>query len=143
MINPDDFTVPVPVVRAILGLPPVRPGTVRDLLVVARDRGTPVPDLTVSPWRLALGDWPETWREAPETGPRYLMMLRRLTTGYVIAAVADIDQAGWGADGNCDPQRRLVPTCGTAVATAQLAGCVLDTDVRFGWPLPEEQYAFL
>jgi hypothetical protein len=143
MTVPDDLTVPVPVVRAILGLPPARPEGVRDLLVVARDRGTPVPDLAVSPWRLALGDWPETWREAPETGPRYLVMLRQLTTGYVIAAIADIDPAGWGTDGNSAPQHRLVPACGTAAATGQLAGCVLGTDVTFGWPLPEEQYAFL
>ena len=143
MTTPDDLTVTVPALRTTLGLPASRPEGVRDLLVVARDRSAPVPDLAVSPWRLALGDWPETWREAPETGPRYLVMLRQLTTGYVIAAVADIDPAGWGADGDSDPQHRLVPVSGIATATAQLADCVLDTDVRFGWPLPEEQYAFL
>jgi hypothetical protein len=129
--------------RQVLGLPASRPEGVRDLLVVARNRTAPVPDLSVTPWRLALGDWPETWQQAPETGPRFLVMLRRLTTGYVIAVVEDIDPAGWGVDGDADPQHRLVPVRGTATTTSQFAGYRLDTDVTFGWPLPEEQYAFL
>jgi hypothetical protein len=143
MTIPDDLTVTVPEVRTILGLPASRPEGVRDLLVVARDRSAPVPDLAVSPWRLALGDWPEEWRAKPDTGPRYLMMLRQLTTGYVIAVVEDIDPAGWGTDEDADPQHRFVLVRGTAVATARLAGCCLDADLTFGWPLPEEQYAFL
>jgi len=136
-------TLDVTGLRQVLGLPASRPEGVRDLLVVARDRSAPVPHLPASPWRLALGDWPETWQEAPETGPQFLVMLRQLTAGYVIAVVEDIDPAGWGADGTADLQRRVVPVRGTAAATAQLAGCRLDTDLAFGWPLPEEQYTFL
>jgi hypothetical protein len=140
---PADWVITVTFLREFLGLPASRPEGVRDLLVVARDSSAPVPGLADGPWRLALGDWPEAWRAAPETGPRYLVMLRQLTTGYVIAVIEDIDPAGWAADGDSDPQHRLVPVRGTAAATAHLAGCVLDTDVTFGWPLPEEQYAFL
>lgn len=143
MTTPQDDIITITSLRQVLGLPAARPDGVRDLLAVARDRGAPVPSLALSPWRLALGDWPETWREEPETGPRFLVMLRQLTTGYIIAAIQDIDPAGWGADGNGDPQHRLVPVLGTASATARLAGCCLDTDLTFGWPLPEEQYAFM
>jgi hypothetical protein len=70
-------------------------------------------------------------------------MVRQLTAGYVIAVVEDIDPAGWGVDSEADPQRRLVPVLGVASATARLAGWRLDAGMTFGWPLPEEQYAFL
>lgn len=142
MTTPDQ-SVTVAGLRQALGLPAVRPDGVRDLLVVARDRVSPVPDPGVSPWLLALGDWPEAWRAQPSTGPRYLVMLRQLTTGYVIAAVEEIDSDGWGADTGADPQQRIVPVRSAAPANAWLAGSRLDTDVVFGWPLPEEQYAFL
>jgi hypothetical protein len=144
MTIPDNRTLTVTGLRQVLDLPATRPDGVRDLLVVGRDRGTPVPGAAERPWRLALGSWPETWRQAPETGPRYLVMLRQLTTGYVIATVEDIEPAGWAADQDTDPQHRIVPVSRTAYGkAAMLAGCHLDTNLTFGWPLPEEQYAFL
>lgn len=141
---PDDRTVAVTFLREFLGLPAVRPDGVRDLLVVACDRGAPVPGGADRPWRLALGDWPEIWRDAAETGPRYLAMLRGLGNPHLIATIEDIDMSGWGIDGAvADPERRVVPVLGTAYACAALAGCRLDADLTFGWPLPEERYAFL
>jgi hypothetical protein len=140
---PDDRVITVAFLREFLGLPAFRLDGVRDLLVVARDPGAPVPAIADRPWRLALGEWPESWRDAPETGPRYLVMLRGLTAPSFIATVEDIYTAGWGTDGDGELERRVVPVSGTAYATAFLAGCRLDADVTFGWPLPEEQFAFM
>jgi hypothetical protein len=139
----EERVVTVAVLREILGLPASRPDGVCDLLVVPRERGEPVPDVMLHPWWLALGDWPELWRASPETGPQYLVMLRGLTPPYLIATVEVIDPTGWGAGEDAEPGLRLVPTCGTAAATAGLAGCRLDSDVAFGWVRPEDQYAFL
>jgi hypothetical protein len=137
---PDDGIISVPLLREFLGLPPQRPDDVRDLLLIPRPGGAPL----AGPWRLALGDWPETWRGAPGTGPRYLTVLHGLEAPYFIAAIWGIDQSGWGQDTPADPQLRAVPVISPPdPATSHLAGCRLDTDLRFGWPLPEEQYAFM
>jgi hypothetical protein len=142
MIIADDC-ITVSGLRHILGLPAERPDGVRDLLVVASDRAAPVPDPAASPWQLALGLWPEEWQANPQTGPRYLVMLRQLTIGYIIAAIEEIDPARWGAEPHADPRLRTVPVRGPAPATVELTGCRLDLNATFGWPLREEQYAFL
>jgi hypothetical protein len=137
---PDDGIISVPFLREFLGLPASRPDEVRDLLLIPCPGGASL----AGPWRLALGDWPEAWREAPETGPRYLAVLHGLAEPYFIAAIWSIDQSGWGEDTAADPQLRAVPALSPPdPATSHLAGCRLDTDLMFGWPLPEEQYAFL
>lgn len=143
MYIPDDRVITVAFLREFLSLPAERSDGTCDLVVVARDRGAPVPSVADGPWRLALGEWPEVWRDTPETGPRYLVMLRGLTAPYLIATIEDIDPGGWGADGAFEPERRLVPVRGTAYAASALAGCQLDADVTLGWPLPEERYAFM
>ncbi|MBV9445881.1 MAG: hypothetical protein JO345_08300 [Streptosporangiaceae bacterium] len=144
MSIPDDRAVTVPALRQTLGLPAERPDGIRDLLAVPRERGAPVPDVSADPWRLALGDWPETWRADPRTGPLYLVMLRGFAAPYLIATVEDIDPKRWGTEADADPARCVVPVRGTAfAATAILAGCRLDAEVMFGWEQPEEQYAFL
>jgi hypothetical protein len=140
MIVPEDRVITVEFLREFLGLPGVRPDGVRDLLVIPREGGTSL----AGPWRLALGNWPETWRAQPETGPRYLVVLHGLTAPYFIAAIDEIDGVQWGTDSGGDPQHRDVPITGAPhSATSWLAGCLLDMDMTFGWSLPEEQYAFL
>jgi hypothetical protein len=123
--------------RAALGLPTVRPDGVRDLLAVACEEGTPVP--AADSWRLALDDWPEVWSAAPSAAPRFLVML----DGPFIATVETIDVSLWGTDGNASPQRRVVPVTGTACqVTAVVGGAQVSHETGFGWPCPEERYAF-
>jgi hypothetical protein len=137
---PEDRLITVVFLREFLGLPAPRPDGVRDLLVIPCEGGTSL----AGPWRLALGHWPETWRAQPDAGPRYLVVLHGLSAPYFIAAIDEIDGARWGDDASGDPQRRDVPvTRAPHSATSWLAGCQLETDMTFGWPLPEEQYAFL
>jgi hypothetical protein len=136
----DDRAVTVAGLREILGLPPQRPDGVRDLLAVPCEHGRPIPVA----WQLALGDWPEAWQAEPGTGPRYLVSLREYAGRFFIAAVTQVDAARWGEDGGGDPDRREVPVTGTDFgASAVVAGCLLDADISFGWPRPEERYAFL
>lgn len=118
--------------RSHLGLPTDRIG---ELLIDARDPGDPV--LARDQWRLALGDWPEQWHAAPDTAPRFLVMLR----GQVIATIEDIDPSGWGHD-DADPAARAVPVRGTAAATGVLGGRVLVVGFTFGWDEPAERWAF-
>jgi hypothetical protein len=138
---PDNRVITVPVLREVLGLPAERPDGIRDLLAVARPLSTPIPADSI--WLLALDGWPETWRAEPETGPRFLVMLRGAASPYFIATVEDINPAWWGLGEDSQPGSRSVPVTGTASATSLLAGCELLTDLSFGWQLPEEQYAFL
>ena len=141
---PDDRVITVAFLREYLGLPAERPDGVRDLLVVPRSSGTPVPAAEPGAWQLALGDWPEAWRDAPETGPRYLVMLHGTAAPYFVALVEEVDPSGWGEDVDAAPGLREVPVGAVPCElTAWLAGCQLDTDVSFGWPLPEEQFAFM
>lgn len=144
MSFPDDRVVTLSVLRQTLGLPAERPDGVRDLLVVPREPGTPIPPTLPGAWQLALGDWPETWRAEPGTGPRFLVMLHGLASPYFIATAEEINRARWGEDAGGPPDRREVPVTGTAyVATASLAGCRLDCDLSFGWQYTEEQFAFV
>jgi hypothetical protein len=140
----DDRAVTVAGLREILGLPSERPDGVRDLLAVPREPGTPIPVAGPGAWQLALGDWPEAWQSEPGTGPGFLVMLHGIASPFFVATVEQIDRARWGEDSGADPDRREVPVTGTAyAATAVVAGCQLDADLVFGWPRPEEQYAFL
>jgi hypothetical protein len=140
----DEHVVTVEILRRTLGLPAGRHDGVRDLLIVPREPGTPIPAAVPGAWRLALGDWPEAWRDEPDTGPRFLIMLHGLASPYFIATAEEINRARWGEDTGGPPDRREVPVTGTAyVATAALAGCQLDCDLSFGWQFPEEQFAFL
>lgn len=136
-----DRLITVAFLRNALGLAEERPDGVREILAVRRDLGAPVP--AWNSWRLALGDWPESWAADEGTGPRYLVMLRGEASPYFIATVEDINASSWGLD-EAVSGVRVVPVRGTAhQVTAMLAGCRLETDVRFGWQQPEEQYAFL
>jgi hypothetical protein len=142
MSMPDDRRITIAVLREILGLPRERPDGVRELIAVPRDLGEPVPSR--DSWRLALGDWPEIWRAEPDTGPRYLVMLRGPASPYFIGTVEDIDPDAWGVDSGSPPDQRVVPVRDTAYEkTAILAGAQLDTELTFGWTRREEQYAFL
>jgi hypothetical protein len=137
---PDSGIISVQFLREFLALPVARPDGIRDLLVIPCPGGAAV----TGPRQLALGDWPETWRAEPETAPRYLVVLHGLAAPYFVAAISGIDRSRWADDSDADPQRREVPvTSPPDPATSWLAGCQLDTDLTFGWPLPEEQYAFL
>jgi hypothetical protein len=138
---PDDLIITVAALRQALELPAERPDGVRDLLAVSRPLGTPVPP--EGTWLLALDGWPEVWRAEPGTGPRYLVMLRSRDDLHFVATVEETDPARWGEDGNASPQARSVPVLRTAFrACSVLAGCRLLAG-SFGWPEPEEQYAFL
>jgi hypothetical protein len=142
MTMPDDRVLTTSVLREILELPSERPDGVRELLVIPRGLGEPIP--SPDSWRLALGDWPEAWRASPGTGPRYLVMLRGAGSPYFIATVEDIEQDLWGSDSDSPPDQRVVPVRGTAYKkTAILAGAQLAAELTFGWDRREEQYAFL
>jgi hypothetical protein len=131
MTSPNDEAVSLADVRLRLGLPTDGTG---ELLLVSRSHGDPIPP--PSQWRLALGDWPEQWRDDPETAPRFLVMLRE----NVIATIEDIDPSGWGFD-DANPTARVVPVRATAAATAEFGGRVLVADVTFGWNEPAERWA--
>ena len=127
--------------RVVLGLPSVRPPGVRDLLVVAREAGTPIP--AADSWLLALDDWPDTWRTDPSTAPRLLVMLDGLAAPFFIATIEMIDDCAWGRDTGASPDLRVVPVTGTECQlTAVVAGAQVDCESAFGWLRPEEQYAF-
>ena len=131
----------IPELRVVLGLPPVRPPGVRDLLVVAREAGTPIPP--AGSWLLALDDWPEVWSADPSAAPRLLVMLDGLAAPFFIATIEIIDAWAWGFDAGASPDRRVVPVTGTECQlTAVVAGARVDCEPAFGWPCPEEQYAF-
>lgn len=139
MSVPEDRVITVAFLREFLGLPVARPDGVRDLLVIPRPGGTPLS----GPWRLALGDWPDEWRSSPSTAPRFLVVLRGLIAPYFVAGIWEIDRQLWGSDAAGDRGLREVPVIQRPhEATSQLAGCEVDTDMTFGWPLPEEHYAF-
>jgi hypothetical protein len=127
----NDEAVSLPDLRLQLGLPPSGSG---ELLLVARRPGDAVP--APGQWRLALGDWPEQWRNDPESAPRFLVMLR----GRVIATIEDIDRGGWGCD-DAPPDARVVPVRGTAAATGMFGGRQLSSDITFGWDAPAERWA--
>jgi len=131
----------IPELRVVLGLPSVRPPGARDLLVVARAAGTPVP--AADSWRLALDDWPDVWRSSPSAAPRLLVMLDGLAAPFFIATIESIDACAWGLDAGAAPDRRVVPVTGTECQlTAVIAGAQVDCEPAFGWLRPEEQYAF-
>jgi hypothetical protein len=136
---PEDRVINIAFLREFLGLPISRPDGVRDLLVIPRKGGTPLS----GPWRLALGDWPGEWRSSPSSAPQFLVVLHGLTPPYFVAGIWEIDHHLWGSDVSGDRGLREVPMIPRPhEATSHLAGCELDTDMTFGWPLPEEQYAF-
>jgi hypothetical protein len=141
MSHPFDRILTVPELRGHLGLPREPADGNRELLVVRRDLGEPVP--AAGSWRLALGDWPDAWRAEHGAGPRFLVMLHGTASPYFIATIEDIDAEDWGLDGDAEPDQRVVPVRGTAYATAELAGDQLELDLMFGWDRPEEQYAFM
>jgi hypothetical protein len=128
----NDGAISLAGLRRHLGLPA---DSIGELLIVARGLSDPV--LPRDQWRLALGDWPEQWRTAPDTAPRFLVMLRR----QVIATIEDIDPGGWGLD-DAEPAARIVPVRGTADATGVLGGRALVVDLTFGWDEPDERWAF-
>jgi len=137
-----DHAVSVPELRQVLGLPAERADGVRDLLVVPRSPGTPVP--AAGSWRMALGDWPDEWRSCPSAAPQFLVMLHGLAAPYFIATIEEICVSRWGEDTDGSFASRVVPVTGAACeATALVAGALLDCDITFGWQYPEEQYAFL
>ena len=86
---PESRVISVSFLREFLGLPAARPDGVRDLLVIPRPSGAPLP----GPWRLALGHWPDTWRAAPSAAPRFLVVL----DGLIVSA------AGNRTITDCDP----------------------------------------
>jgi len=136
---PEDRAITVAFLREFLTLPISRPDGVRDLLVIPRPGGMPLS----GPWRLALGDWPDEWRSAPSSAPRFLVVLHGLTAPYFVAGIWEIDRQLWGSDASGERGLREVPVIPRPhEATSHLAGCEIDTDMMFGWPLPEEQYAF-
>jgi hypothetical protein len=131
----------VPELRRALGLPVVRPLSVRDLLVVARETGAPIPP--ADSWRLALGDWPDLWRSGPSVAPRFLVMLDGLAAPFFVATIETVDACAWGLDTDASPDCRVVPVTGTECqVTAVVAGAQVECDSSFGWVRPEEQYAF-
>ena len=131
----------IPELRVVLGLPSVRPPGARDLLVVAREVGTPIP--AADSWRLALDDWPEAWSADPSAAPRLLVMLDGLAAPFFIATIETVDACAWGLDTDAPPDLRVVPVTGTKCQlTAVVAGARVDCESAFGWLRPEEQYAF-
>lgn len=146
MTIPNGVALTVAALRTTLGLPPERPAGVRDVLAVPRTGTDAIPEHPASrpSVALALGDWPEAWLYAPETAPRYLVTLRGLASPYQIAGIWETDPLSWGLDLDAHPARRAVPVTGLAyIASATLAGQMLDTGLTFGWINPEEQFAFL
>jgi hypothetical protein len=146
MMTPNAHALAVPELRETLGLSAERPVDVRDIIAVPRTgTGAMLEEpASLPPVALALGDWPEAWLHAPETAPRYLVTLRGLASPYQISGVWDIDSLSWGLDTGARPSFRVVPVTALAyVASAALAGRMLDTGVTFGWLSPEEQFAFL
>lgn len=136
--------ITVSTLRETLGRPAERHDGVRDLLAVHRNESGLVPDGTTAAGPLALGDWPEAWQADPDCGPRFLIALRGVAVPYWIAGIWETDPARWGEDSGADPSRRAVPVLAPAyVASAVLAGRLLETDLTFGWLNPEEQFAFL
>jgi hypothetical protein len=142
-IIPAGARVTVARVREVIGVPAaVRADGARDVLAVPAADGAPLPGEAAV--RLALGGWPEEWRDCPQSGPGFLVALRGTGRSWRIAGVWETDPARWGQDAGSGPRRRLVPLAGVAlVPSAVLAGAVLDAPLVFGWPDPEERYAFL
>lgn len=146
MTTPNGPAVTVTALRQTLGLSPERPDGVRDVIAVPLTATDPVPDdLAAAPRpMLALGDWPDRWLGAPETAPKYLVALRGPVGLYQIAGIWEIDPLSWGLDTEAPPRFRTVPVVAPAyVASAALAGQILDIGLTFGWASPEEQFAFL
>lgn len=145
MIIPDSEVVTVSVLREVLNLSRTRPESTRDVLAVLCGADeTPVPLTTDVNWPLALGRWPETWRQAPATGPQYLVSLCGLASPYLITGIWETEPDRWGHDSGTDLSRRTVPLRSPAyAAAAALAGRYLDTSLTFGWLHAEEQFAFL
>lgn len=146
MTMPDAPPLAVPELRGILGLPAERPLGVRDLIAVPGNGTDAIPGdpALFPPVVLALGDWPERWRDVPESGPEFLVTLRGDTNPYRIADIWKTNPGSWGLDQDADPGHRTVPLLSLAyVTSATLAGRILDTGFTFGWLNPEEQFAFL
>lgn len=146
MMTPNAPQLAVPELREILGLPAERPAGVRDIIAIPRTGTDAIPEepALLPPVVLALGDWPERWHHAPESGPKYLVALRGLASPYWISGIWEIDTPAWGLDTDARPGHRTVPVTTLAyVASAELAGQMLDTGVTFGWLNPDEQFAFL
>jgi hypothetical protein len=140
-MKPNEIVVAVPALRESLGLAPERPEGVRDVLASLGRAPEGSRSLVL---RLALGDWPEAWRSEPETGPRFLVTLAGRADPYQIDDVYTIDAARWGDDTGADPQERLVPVAQLdREASLRLRGSRLRTGLSFGWPEPEERFAFL
>jgi hypothetical protein len=129
--------------RQTLSLAAERPDGVRDVLAIACP-ARPVTAQAVAGRVLALGDWPELWRIEPACGPAILVTLSGDIAPYLITGVFRTDPAQWRPDESADPQRWRVPAC-----WPYAQGAVLLDDrhalagVRFGWPDPEERFAFL
>jgi hypothetical protein len=140
---PRGATVTIARLREELGVPRERPDGVRDVLAIPCADGEPLPDGPAAR-PLALGDWPEDWRQNPASGPQYLVALRGLARPWRVAGVWETDPARWGDDAGADPKRRIVPLLAPAyVPSAALTGALLDAPLVFGWIDREEQYAFL
>jgi hypothetical protein len=140
-MKPNEPVVTVQALRESLGLDPHRPDGVRDVVAALSDAQAGSRSLVL---RLALGDWPEAWRADPPTGPRFLVTLAGHADPYQIRDVYTIDATRWGDDTGADPQERLVPVSHLDEALSlQLRGSQLQTGLSFGWPLPEERFAFL
>ncbi len=143
-IEPNGSVVTVPALREALGLPKQRPEGVRDLLGVLWEPPEPVTVAAVAARPLALGDWPEAWRADPASGPQFLIALRDQADPYLIARVFWVDGTRWGDHTGADPQHRQVPVSArTTLAAVRLAGRRVLAGVSFGWPQPEEHFAFL
>jgi hypothetical protein len=148
MTIPHAGVIPVTALRETLGLSAERPVGVRDVIAIPRFASNTIPEQAAAAGPLALGDWPETWRSEPGSGPRYLVTLYGPVNPYEITGIWETDPAAWGQDSGRDsglnPFLRLVPLSAPAyVASVILAGQFLDTGLSFGWTSPEEQFAFL
>jgi hypothetical protein len=140
-MKPNEPVVTVQALRESLGLPPERPDGVRDVLAALSDAPAGSSSLM---FRLALGDWPEAWRADPPTGPQFLVTLLGHSDPFQIRDIYAIDATRWGDDTGADPQERLVPVAQLDdAASLRLRGSRLRTGLSFGWPEPEERFAFL
>jgi hypothetical protein len=140
---PSGIAVAVGALRQALGLAPGRPEGVRDVLA-AWCPGRPVTPEMAAGMRLSLGGWPEVWQSAPGSAPGIFVALTGAAAPHLIAGVFTIDATAWGQDVDADPRYRQVPVSGAcALGVAFLGSRHVVAGVRFGWPAPEENFAFL
>jgi hypothetical protein len=140
---PSGIAVTAGALRQVLGLAPERPEGVRDVLAAWCPARPVTPEMAAGR-RLSLGDWPEAWRAGPESAPWILLALTGAAAPHLIAGVFTIDATKWGQDVGADPRYRQVPVLDAcALGAAFLGGRHVVAGVRFGWPAPEENFAFL